>query len=122
MQAETAMRDLHRYGRARLHLGRVPIWIDSPHEETSVWISVMLPEVTNWVEGRRGSVVRMLHSSPELREHLLLSGQQAVLRAMVPKKGLAWPTLQRSIERLLAVATRWHRWLSRAESEAHPSF
>lgn len=117
MVSWSVLSELRQFGRARFLLGRVPIWLDSPHEEESLWISVILPEVGDWQEGRRTTVVRMLHHHPELRENLLLTGQQAILRMTIPKRGLGLGVLKTHVERILNVASRWQRWLLQSGNE-----
>jgi hypothetical protein len=103
--------ELKKTGRARVWLGRVPIWLDAPREEEGVWLSVVLPEVSAWAEGRRSSVLRMLQRSPDLRDCLHLAGQQVLLRTVVPKNTCSPPVLRSALENILRVAHRWRRWL-----------
>ncbi len=103
--------ELKREGRTRVWIGRVPIWLDAPREEEGVWCSVVLPEVSAWAEGRRTSLLGMLMNSPELRDCLQMSGQQVVLRTVVPHRGFSPSVLREALEKLLRVALRWRRWL-----------
>lgn len=111
--------ELKSQGRARVWIGRVPIWLDAPREEEGVWCSVVLPEVSAWAEGRRASLLRMLQSSPELRDCLHMSGQQVVLRTVVPKKGFSPRVLRAALENILRVALRWRRWLLVSDTSPH---
>ena len=117
---QTALQDLKQYGRARLFIGRLPVWLDAPFEEEQVWLSLPLVDSSLWGEGRRQALMRLIEKFPALQHHLHLAGPAAFLRMEVSYRGLTEQTLREQIQRLLAMGRRWREWLLETASPPTP--
>ena len=104
---QRALSETKRHGRAFLHMGRMPVWLDAPHEESEIWMTIPI----NGMEGKipQRAVDRLVSQCPALGGHLLTQGSALMLRGYLPKQASA-EELHELLQRLLGIALRWQRW------------